>query len=138
MSNSSSRPAKPRPDFPLFPHQNGQWAKKIKGRPYFFGSWRQDPAGWVAVKELAERLPGILAGTDHLRRRLIKSDRVSVAELVEKYLAQRHRDVKAYSIRERRRRPANDPTRQSDTASGRGVQGEGGGSDRCPVQQRSR
>ncbi len=31
------KPEKPRPDFPLYAHGNGQWAKKIKGRTHFFG-----------------------------------------------------------------------------------------------------
>src|SRR5262245_10834652 len=41
------RPAKPRPDFPLFPHANGQWAKKVRGRLHYYGPWG-DPAGALA------------------------------------------------------------------------------------------
>lgn len=38
------KPPKPTPDFPLFAHKNGQWAKKVGGRLVYFGPWA-DPAG---------------------------------------------------------------------------------------------
>jgi len=38
------KPAKPTPDFPLTARNNGQWAKKIKGRFHYFGPW-SDPQG---------------------------------------------------------------------------------------------
>src|SRR5262245_51715575 len=47
------KPAKPYPDFPLFPHATGRWAKKVRGKLHYFGKW-DDPDGALA-KYLAER-----------------------------------------------------------------------------------
>jgi hypothetical protein len=57
---TEKRQEKPRPDFPLFPHRNGQWAKKVRGRLFYFG---RDPdaalAKWLDQKDdlLAGRSP---------------------------------------------------------------------------------
>ncbi len=61
----ADHPKKPHPDFPLFPHASGRWAKKIRGQFRYFGKVADDPKGekalakWLAEKDerLAGRMP---------------------------------------------------------------------------------
>jgi integrase len=50
---AQSKPAKPYPEFPLFAHAAGVWAKKIRGKLHYFGPWA-DPDG-ALKKYLAEK-----------------------------------------------------------------------------------
>jgi hypothetical protein len=44
------KPSKPYPEFHLYPHAAGYWAKKIRGRMHYFGPW-EDPDGALAKYE---------------------------------------------------------------------------------------
>ena len=76
-------PKKPHPDFPLFPHQNGQWAKKVLGKLHYFGPWNNHEAAldkWLADKDdlLARRVPRRVSGGCR--------DGPTLRELVNKFL----------------------------------------------------
>ena len=50
-----SKPKKPRPDFPLFPHASGRWAKKVRGKFRYLGKIADDPEGVAALEMWLER-----------------------------------------------------------------------------------
>ncbi len=67
------KPEKPHKDYPLTPHNRGQWCKKVRGKVYYFGEW-SDPDGalnrWLEVKDhlLAGRDPKERAGAWDVER----------------------------------------------------------------------
>ena len=70
-----NRPAK---KLPLFKHRNGQWAKKVLGKTYYFGA--DYPA---ALQDYLDRIDDIRAGRTTAR----KKGAASLAELVILYAA---------------------------------------------------
>jgi integrase len=74
-----SKPAKPIPDYPLFAHAAGVWAKKIRGRTHYFGPW-DDPDG--ALKKYMEQREALHAG----RKPRDESDGLTCKELVNRFL----------------------------------------------------
>ena len=61
-AKKQDRPGKPHKDFPLTPHVNGLWCKKILGKLHYFGSWKDDRRGELALQRWLAEKDELLAG----------------------------------------------------------------------------
>ncbi len=64
MTKSIETPVvrKPYPEFPLFPHASGRWAKKIRQKFHYFGKTAADPSGDRALDLWLKQKDELLAG----------------------------------------------------------------------------
>jgi len=64
-SSRSTKPEKPRPDFPLSQHKGtGYWCKKLRGKVYYFGKVAEDPKGVAALEQFNREWPYYLEGKE--------------------------------------------------------------------------
>jgi integrase len=73
---------KPRKDFPLFPHATGRWAKKVRGKHFYFGKIADDPDGVAALNKWLADKDALLAG----RTPRVSTDGVTIADLANQFL----------------------------------------------------
>ena len=93
-STRLAKPAKPRPDFPLFPHANGRWAKKVRQRLIYFGKWADDPKGVAALDLWLDQKDDLLAG----RTPRVSADGLTVRDLCNKFLTAKEQQRDAGDI----------------------------------------
>ncbi len=55
----AAKSVKPYQEIPLFAHQNGYWAKRIKGKQWFLGVWADPDA---ALQKYPDEVDEIQAG----------------------------------------------------------------------------
>ena len=87
-STTDQRPAKPYPNFVLYAHASGRWAKKIRGRTHFFGPWRDWQAALARYQAQKDDLE---AG--RTPRPMLTPDALTVQEMVARFLNARRLDV---------------------------------------------
>lgn len=91
----SVKPDKPRKDFPLFPHDGGVWAKKVRGKMHYFGPW-DDPQG--ALERWLREKDDLLAGRTP---RPFDEGALTVADLCDLFLESRERRVETGELSQR-------------------------------------
>lgn len=87
---------KPYPEYPLFAHQSGQWAKKIKGRMWYFGTLDDHVA---ALDKYNDQIHDIQAGRDPRRtKKQISAAELSVYDMTNLYLARQEARIKTGEV----------------------------------------
>ncbi len=79
----AAKAKKPHPYHPLFPHQAGYWAKKVRGKLRYFGKVVDDPKGDAALEKWIEQRDDLIAG----RVPRVKANGLTVRELCNRFLS---------------------------------------------------
>jgi integrase len=82
------------PEFPLFPHKSGRWAKQVRGKRHYFGKVSDDPKGEAALRLWLDQKDDLFAG----RTPRDKSDGLTVAELCDRFLQAKDQQLDAGEI----------------------------------------
>lgn len=91
-STKPTHPSKPHKDFPVFPHRNGQWCKKVRGKLYYFGVWSKPHA---ALEKWLHDKDSLLAGRTP---RTTPDDGVSLADVCNHFLTHKNAMLAAEEI----------------------------------------
>jgi integrase len=108
-ASESERPGKPYPDFPLYAHQHGFWAKKIRGKTHYFGRWGRVVDGRVerdkendgstdALDKFNLQKDDLYAGRTP---RVAGDQRITVGDLCNKFLIAKLRKLQAGELSKR-------------------------------------
>ena len=87
------KPTNPYPSFPLTPHNNGQWCKKIHGKVHFFGVWEDPDAALQRYLQLAADLH---AGREP--HQSVSPDGPTVKEVCNRYLTYQVQKLESQEI----------------------------------------
>jgi integrase len=87
---------KPYPEYPLFAHASNQWAKKIKGRMWYFGTLDDHVA---ALDKYNEQIHDIQAGRDPRRtKKQISAAELSVHDMANLFLARQEARIQTGEV----------------------------------------
>jgi integrase len=85
------KPNKPSVDFPLTPHNNGRWCKKIKGKLHYFGRWEDPDSALAEYNEATgNKPPGLPDNSGH-----------SIYEVLDRFLEARKSDLATGELSQR-------------------------------------
>ena len=112
--NSRSRkpsnvPKRPYPEYPMGPHVNGRWQKRIKGKLYYFGRWGRMIDGaivqlegddwWKPALEIFKaQIDGIHAGRGQVDTTKPDPSQLTVAAMCNKFLTSKLRLLESAEI----------------------------------------
>ncbi|QDT39234.1 tyrosine-type recombinase/integrase [Stratiformator vulcanicus] len=89
-SSAASRPKKPRPDFPLYAHACGRWAKKVRNKVHYFEKWTEDPQGDASLERWLDEKEDLYAGRKPAPK--AEPDELTIRDLANHFLTSKADD----------------------------------------------